>query len=299
MLASLTIDCPAKLNLFLAVTGRRTDGFHSLVSLVAPVAFGDRLSVELIPGAGESMLTCDDATLPTGNDNLVLRAAAAFARAAGWSGRARFALEKRLPAGAGLGGGSSDAAGALRGLNELLGRPLLAEELATVAAEIGSDCPLFLQPGAVVMRGRGELVTPLSAEVARRLRGRRVLIFKPDFGVATVWAYRALAAGAPNTYVNPTVAESRLAAWIGDPAAPLENLLGNSFEPVVFRKFLGMPVLLEELRSELGVPVTMSGSGSACFALVPDGNDAVEEILSRIRAAWGAGTWHTLTELRT
>src|SRR5436190_1798880 len=97
-------------------------------------------------------LTCDDATVPIDESNLVLKAARAFAAATGWSGGAKFALEKRIPMGAGLGGGSSDAVAALRALNELAGRPLDAPKLANLAAGLGSDCPLFLHDGPVIMR---------------------------------------------------------------------------------------------------------------------------------------------------
>src|SRR6185295_17620749 len=168
-------SCPAKLNLLLAVTGRRPDGFHELVSVVAPVEFGDTLTVE---PAAEFSLSCDDPTLPTDASNLVLKAAQAFRTATGWKGGARFALAKRIPMAAGLGGGSSDAAAALSALNQLAGGTLSAPALAQVAAEVGSDCALFLPGGPVVMRGRGERVERLREAAATGLRGRRVLIFK-------------------------------------------------------------------------------------------------------------------------
>ena len=147
------LPCPAKLNLLLAVTGRRADGFHELVSLVAPVELGDTLTVE---PALEFSLTCDAPTLPVDDTNLVLKAAQAFRVATSWRGGARFALTKRIPSGAGLGGGSSDAATALLALNRLAGEPLAPAALAQVAAEVGSDCALFLPGGPVVMRGRGD-----------------------------------------------------------------------------------------------------------------------------------------------
>src|SRR5581483_6186978 len=120
----VTILCPAKLNLYLAVTGRRADGFHDLVSVVVKLDFGDTLTVEPSGRAGRFELVCDDSTLPIDDTNLVLKAARAFAAAARWTGGVRFALTKRIPVGAGLGGGSSDAAAALRALNQLAGVPL-------------------------------------------------------------------------------------------------------------------------------------------------------------------------------
>lgn len=283
------IPAPAKLNLFLAVTGRRPDGFHDLVSLVVTLDFGDTLRVEPAERMG---LSCDDPAVPADATNLVLKAARAFAEVSGWKGGARFTLEKRVPAGAGLGGGSSDAAAALLALNRMAGAgfALNASRLAEVAATVGSDCPLFLAGGPSVMRGRGERLEALPARAVARLAGRRVLVFKPGFGIATPWAYGRLAAGAPASYLPAAEAEARLKAWIDDNGAPAERLLFNSMEPPAFRKFPALPLLLEELRGEFGVAAGMSGSGSACFALLPEGADA-GPATARVRRAWGASVF--------
>lgn len=282
----VTVFAPAKINLFLAVTGRREDGYHDLVSLVAPLDVGDTLEAA---AAEATTLTCSDPWLPVDDSNLVCRAAAAFARAAarrGVKAAAEFRLEKRLPLGAGLGGGSSDAVAALRALNRLAGGLLPPEELAALAAEIGSDCPLFLADGPVVMRGRGERLEAWPAAERSRLTGRRVLVFKPGFGVATPWAYGRLAAAAPGGYLPAPEAERRLAAWRADPSAPLEDLLFNSFEAPVFAKHLALPALLGPLGRRFGLRPLLSGSGSACFAPLR-ATDPVEEITAAIRDAWG------------
>lgn len=283
------------MNLFLAVTDRRADGYHGLVSVVVPVGFGDTLKIEEGNG-GEFTLECDDAAVPGGEDNLVQRAARLFAEATGWSGGARFFLEKRIPMGAGLGGGSSNAVAALRGLNSLAGEPLDRAGLAAVAARVGSDCPLFLPGGPVVMRGRGERVTPLEAEAVARLRGRRVLIFKPGLGIGTPWAYAQLAASGEKSYLPAAAAEARLAAWLGDCKAPAEALLFNSFERPAFLKFPALPVLLDALSGEFGLAARLSGSGSACFALLP-ADAPVEAVRARIREAWGATAWVVETRI--
>jgi 4-diphosphocytidyl-2-C-methyl-D-erythritol kinase len=283
------IPAPAKLNLLLAVTGRRADGFHDLVSLVVPLDFGDTLRVE----AAERMeLSCDDPAVPADGTNLVLMAAQAFATASGWKGGARFALEKRIPAGAGLGGGSSDAVAALLALNRMAGPEfaLNATRLAAVAAAVGSDCPLFLAGGPVVMRGRGERLEALPPRAVGRLAGRRVLVVKPGFGISTPWAYGRLAAGAPGSYLAAAEAEARLRRWIGDERAAAEELLFNSMEPPAFRKFPALPLLLEELRGKFGFAAGMSGSGSACFALLPEGADAAAAT-ALVRRAWGASVF--------
>lgn len=293
----VTVSSPAKINLYLAITGRRADGFHDLVSVATPLAFGDTLEVETGEGEPDGgpafRLECDDPALPADGTNLVLKAATAFAQATGWGGRAVFRLTKRIPVGAGLGGGSSNATTALRALNALAGHPLGPADLAALVARIGSDCALFLADGPVVMRGRGERVEPFAA--AGRLAGRRVLLFKPGFGIATAWAYGRLAA-APAAYLPEPAAEARLAAWLADPRAPLEDLLFNSFEPPVFEKFPALPVLLDRLRAEFGLAAHLSGSGSACFAL-PGPDTPVAAVVARIREAWGPEAFVTETRL--
>ncbi len=135
------------------------------------------------------------------------------------------------------------------------------------------------------MRGRGERVEPLSSNAATRLRGRRMLIFKPGFAIATPWAYRAMAAQ-PATYLPAKEAEAKLAAWLGDERATAEGILFNNMEHVAFAKFVALPTLLDQLQADFGLAPRMSGSGSACFALLPDGAPVVE-ITRAIRAAWG------------
>lgn len=294
---AVRVFSPAKINLALAVTGRRGDGFHDLVSVVAPLAFGDELEAEALagPGAGCTLrVEGGGADVPSGPENLVRRAAAAFADATGWTGRAALRLTKRIPTGAGLGGGSSNATAALRALNELAGRPADKARLATLAAALGSDCALFLHPGPSVIRGRGELVAPLPDSAARRLRGRRVLVCKPCFGVPTPWAYGRLVARRTD-YVPAAEAEARLAAWIaGD--APAEALLANNFEPAVFAKYPALPLLAERLRRDHGLDLRLSGSGSACFALLPDGADA-PPVAAAVRACWGDSAFVADTRL--
>ena len=119
------------------------------------------------------------------------------------------------------------------------------------------------------MRGRGELIERLPGKAAERISGRRVLVFKPAFGISTPWAYRQLADKAPASYVSPLEAENRLATWL-ESESPADSLLFNSMEAPAFSKFPALPVLLERLRREFGLAVRMSGSGSACFALLDE-----------------------------
>jgi len=277
---------PAKVNLFLAVTGQRPDGAHDLVSLAAPVEYGDRLWV--VPGAsGESdHLECEDPCVPDGDDNLVLRAASAFREKYSLEYGVNFRLEKNIPVGAGLGGGSSDAVAALRALNSLAGRPLDREAMHATAAGLGADCPMFLHSGPVVLRGKGERVEPLPLDAAGMLSGKSLLIFKPEFGIDTAWAYRRLAMRPAGSYADAGEVENRLADWFKS-GKPVDNLLFNSFEPVIFEKYLALPALLNCLKADFGLPCGLSGSGSACFALLGNRVDA-GAVRRKIADFWGA-----------
>jgi 4-diphosphocytidyl-2-C-methyl-D-erythritol kinase len=288
----VTLASPAKINLFLAVTGRRADGFHDLVSVAAPLEFGDELGAE--EAGGGFGLACDTAGVPLDDTNLILKAARLYAAETGWKGGAKFTLSKRIPMGAGLGGGSSNAVAALRALERLSGGMAGPGKLAAMAAQLGSDCALFLHGAPVVMRGRGERVEDVPAAARSRLTGRRVLLFKPGFGIATPWAYaRMVARGAD--YLPAGEAERRLAAWLGG-AAPAEELLFNNMEPVAFEKYLALPVLLARLRGEFGLVPRMSGSGSACFAFLRE-DSPVDGISAAIRSAWGPTALVIVTRL--
>ena len=287
----LTESAPAKVNLSLAVVGRRPDGFHALVSVVAPLSLADTLAWE---PADRETLACDDPTVPSDGANLVLKAAAAYRAARPSAPVGRFTLAKRIPHGAGLGGGSSDAAAALRLLDRASGSPLGPDRLREVAAEVGSDCPLFIEPRPCVLRGRGERVEPLGAALARRWSGRRLLLVKPPFGVPTPDAYRWLAAR--GAYVSEPVAESALASALAsaDPAAVVA--LGNDLESPVFAALPDLPRGLAALRERLGIVASLTGSGSACFALV-DGPPDLGAVRAALEPAWGAGTWVGLADL--
>jgi 4-diphosphocytidyl-2-C-methyl-D-erythritol kinase len=289
-----SFPAPAKVNLFLAITGRRTDGFHDLLSVATPLLWGDTVSAE---AAGDSFsVACDAGDVPTDGTNLVIRAAVAFRAASGWAGGARFSISKKIPSGAGLGGASSDAVAALHALNALAGGPLDGPALARVAASIGSDCSLFLAGGPVIMRGRGEILEPLPKEAYSRVRGMRVLVFKPGFPILTPWAYGRLAAESPRAYTPAPRAEAMLSSWLSKPGAPADELYFNSMDRPAFAKFAAIPVLLDRLRETFGINARMSGSGSACFCLLNEKADS-GSIERTIREAWGPSAFVIETRL--
>lgn len=285
---------PAKINLLLIITGVRADGFHNLVSLVAPLELGDRLRMEMPAGLSADTLACDAPGVPTDATNLVLKAAAAYRTRVPAAPYAAFVLEKAIPHGAGLGGGSSDAAAALKLMNKACAGALSPAELAAVAATVGSDCPLFLADAPVVMRGRGELVEVLQPAEHAALRGRRVLVFKPAFGVSTVEAYQAMRAH--GGYYRPeSIADTLIDAWRSEPTVPPPCF--NNMTYAVGDKHVALVTMLEQLESQFGLEAHLSGSGSACFALLEPGYDAAP-VIAAIRAGWGDTAFIADTRLR-
>ena len=274
----------AKINLSLLVTGRRTDGFHELVRLVALVDCADR--IEFTPG-GPWKLTTDDSALPTDGTNLIIKAAVAFQGRVPTVATGAFNLQKKIPSGAGLGGGSADAAAVIRLLNRTLAKPLSVEVMREIASEVGSDCAYFISGGVALMRGRGEKIESAPAEAAQALAGRRVVIVKPPFGVPTPEAYGLLAQS--NSYIQNTKVEEHLQQWLRRPQADPSEM-GNSLQFPVFAKYLALPVALEEVAAATGLVFRMTGSGSACFALCSKDKD-IALITAALRRCWGSSVW--------
>jgi 4-diphosphocytidyl-2-C-methyl-D-erythritol kinase len=264
---------PAKINLSLRVLRRREDGFHEIESLMCPVSIFDTLVISHHEGAGLEFV-CDDPTLPTGDDNLVVRAAKLFCEACGFEPRLQIALTKRIPHGAGLGGGSSDAATTLIGLNRLFDAKLKNEALAAMAAELGSDVPFFIYQSAAVIRGRGESVEPVEFPHALPL-----LLLKPPFGVSTPWAYRQWQDS--QEILGVAYAAQRF-AW---------GELVNDLERPVFEKYLFLADLKTWLLEQPEVAgALMSGSGSTVFALLR-GKEGVAGLADKIAAEFGTNMW--------
>ena len=287
----IEISSPAKINLSLAVTGLRADGFHGLTSLVAPLAFGDRVSLTVEAGKEGISLKSSDPHLPIDDQNIAWRAAERFLRHFGFEARVDIRIEKSIPIGAGLGGGSSNAASVLKGLAALLD---IRDDsvLEVIAGELGSDCPLFLKSEPLIMRGRGEEIERLGETSRRSLLGQSIVLFKPSFGISTAWAYQSLAG--LGAYADQVETENRLEAW-KNRKLPLGNLLMNSFDPVVGNKFPSIPLLLKLIREKTGSPCLMSGSGSCCFALCdPDAENHIRELVAEF---WGERAFFRSTRI--
>ncbi len=242
-----------KINFGLAIHSRRPDGYHIIESVFYPLPLFDVLEITPIEEEGFGFEQTGIKIEGLASDNLVVRAAMAFEEATGKSG-ALLHLHKALPSGAGLGGGSSDAAFTLSGLNACFGNPLSLPQLNDLAASLGSDCPFFLLNQAAYLKGTGPEIVPISFS----LKGWYVVVVHPGFGVSTQEAYSNCKPRVPDYDLQSVVLQG--------PDFWKENLL-NDFEQTVFPLY----PILGELKSRLyeagAVYASMSGSGSAMFGV--------------------------------
>lgn len=290
----MALECssPCKVNLLLNVLGRRADGYHELETIFHPLALFDTLRFER-GGSGVS-LSCSDPRLPTDAGNLVHRAATAFCEAAGISEGVRIHLEKRIPLAAGLGGGSANAATTLRGLNELFGKPLSADQLHALAARLGSDVPFFLQDRPALATGRGERIEPLDFFPA--LRGCALVLVYPGFGVSTPWAYQQLAAF-PEALNGQPGRAARLLELLGGPDARAAGAaFYNALEAPVLAKYPVLALYQEFMRAHGALGTLLCGSGSTTFALM-NSPAAGDELAARFRARFGEACWTAVVAL--
>ena len=268
------VFAPAKINLSLKILSRREDGFHEIETLIAPVSLQDEIKIDKIDRGQGIEFRCDDPLVPRGEDNLVVRAAKSFFAATKLTPEVSIDLKKKIPHGAGLGGGSSDAAATLLALNRLFETNLTREELAKLGSEIGSDVPFFIFESAATCRGRGELVTPV--QLPEQLS---ILLLKPDFAVATAWAYSRWHDSREIPGVTYSAQEFAGQTFV------------NDLERPVFEKFVFLAQLkMWSLRQPEVDAALMSGSGSTVFAVLREGQDT-EAIAERARNQLDPELW--------
>ena len=270
MKPSLRLRAFAKINLGLKIVGKRPDGYHEIRTVFQTVGLCDRLEISLARGRGGIVVECNDATIPAGRGNLVYRACESWKRARGFHGTIRVLLAKRIPAGAGLGGASSDAAATLLGLERLTGDRTEPAERFRLAARLGSDVPFFLWGGRALGIGRGEEIYPLP-DCPRR----HCLIVFPGFSVSTAEAYHEAGRLSPRLTKSgkgPNMkllgARSPFPLEKGEPAE-------NDFERVVFARWPELARLKRQLIRAGAEMASLTGSGSAVFALF----DSAQQLL--------------------
>ncbi len=262
----IKVLAPAKLNLSLRVISRREDGFHEISSLMQPLTLSDLITITIDDGAGIT-ITCDDPDIPIDGRNLVHKAARAYLDVAGIERKIHIHIEKNIPVAAGLGGGSSDGASTLMGLNEALGGLLGRAKLFEIAADLGSDLPFFLMQSAAVASGRGELLR------AVKLPEYSYILINPGFGVSAGWAYSnlTLTETPHNIKIKDYEESAERLCYIGglllERPSNVLDLLENDLALAVVAEHPEIAELLLALRKSGADGVLMSGSGPTVFGL--------------------------------
>ena len=256
--APLDVVTRAKVNLSLEVIRKREDGFHEIETILQSIDLADRMRIQLTSDA-RIHIQCDVPGIPTDDSNLCHRAVVAMRKVAGPSLGARITLEKKIPAGAGLGGGSANAAGVMRAVEHALALDTPRTTLEAIAAGLGSDIPFMLYGGTAVGRGRGEMVTAIEP-----LKRGFFVVVKPEVSIPTAWVYSNLNFRLTHHRhrLNLRAVSAVLARF---PKAELP--FRNALEDVVLRAYPSVAKILEELISERPCFASMTGSGSALYAI--------------------------------
>jgi len=261
---SIRVVAPAKINLVLRILDRRPDGYHNLWSLMQTVNVEDEIAIAVSGTHSVVTLHCDDPSLKTDHSNLVYRAAVAVMEQSGRMEGLDIALAKRIPMGAGLGGGSSDAAATILGLNRLFNLGWSAEKMAYIGQALGSDVSFFFFAPSATVAGRGEQVAPV------RIKGTRwVVLVNPGFPVETKWAYQQLAANragaVPLSHSHAMLEQAAELEW-----EQVLEVAENDFEGPVFKAH----PMLDEIKHRLlacgADTALLSGSGATVFGVFRD-----------------------------
>ncbi|OQW37015.1 MAG: hypothetical protein A4E19_14890 [Nitrospira sp. SG-bin1] len=259
---------PAKINLVLRILDRRPDGYHNLWSLMQTVQLADELSISVRADHSTIILQCDDPSLKTDLSNLVYRAAAAVLEQSGRTVGLDMTLKKRIPMGAGMGGGSSDAAATIVGLNQLLNLGWSVEKMAHIGQTLGSDVPFFFFAPSATVEGRGEKVAPV------RIKGSRwVVLINPGFPVETKWAYQQLSVSRsgvrPLSDIHAALRQASELSW-----EEVLQAAENDFETAVFKAHPVLHEIKQKLLAEEAEMALLSGSGATVFGVFCDERSA-------------------------
>ncbi len=254
---------PAKLNIRLKVTGRRPDGYHELVSIMVPVSLFDHLELEMTL-RGRIKLTCKGIFIPDNEENLVYRAAQAFFSRTGIESGLSIKLIKNIPVAAGLGGGSSDAAGTLMALNDMCSNPLTSEELAELAVSLGADIPFFLKNRPCVARGIGEILQPI-----KKWPELWYVIVTPPVKVSTAWVYA-------NLKLKLTTGEyDSIITYLESGSFDIADILENDLETVTASHFPVINTIKKSLVDGGAKGALMTGSGPSVFGIFESKDQAL------------------------
>jgi 4-diphosphocytidyl-2-C-methyl-D-erythritol kinase len=255
------IRAPAKINISLRVVGKRADGYHLLDSIMVPITLYDELEIKkarprrtTYSRAAQLKITCDHPQVPGGKKNLVYRAASLLLREAGLAQPIDIHIRKRIPVGAGLGGGSADAGAAMVGLNRLFKLGFAPRRLEKIASRVGADVPFFIRPRPVRAQGIGDRLTPLA-----RIPAWWLVVLYPGFPVSTAWVYGHLFHNLTKSGAN-----TKLSTLLTG-APKFADLFVNDLEAVTVKRYPRIKLLKDTLIDSGAVGASMTGSGSAVF----------------------------------
>jgi len=284
MTETLHLESPAKVNLRLEILKRREDGYHELRTLLQKISLHDTLHFSFKKEKGVS-INADHPKLPIGKDNLVYKAAQSMLKVSDYKGGVCIEIEKRIPLGAGLGGGSSNAATTLKAMNQLLKSNLSKKELMEMGLEIGADVPFFFLEGAAIGLGIGEQLKKKELPILWY-----VLIY-PNFEVSTRWAYQNFVLTNQQFHFN-------LHKFLRTPEG-ISRILLNHLEEVVSEKYPQISIMKKILLSAGAWGSLMTGSGPTVFGLFPEGKSAAgayEKIRKLVgRKGWVVFNTHSIT----
>jgi 4-diphosphocytidyl-2-C-methyl-D-erythritol kinase len=282
MLQTIRICAPAKVNLILRVLDRRPDGYHNLWSLLHTVGLNDELLIQVRDVPGAISIQCDDPRLPTDGRNLVVRAAAMVLDRARLRTGLNIRLVKRIPVAAGLGGGSTDAAATIAGLNRLLKLNWSIEEMAQAGRLLGSDVPFFFFAPSAQVAGRGDQVYRVTVPGARW-----IVLLNPGFPVETRWAYGQLATA---RFLDRPLSAShaKLAAKLHLSWDEIIPAMVNDFEEALAAVHPVLKEMRQTLMAEGAEAALLSGSGATVFGIFPDKPSAMQarDSIERNQGGW-------------
>lgn len=260
-----TFFSPAKINLLLDIHHKRDDGYHDLSSVIVGLNFGDSIIIERIKES-KDLLECNDPNIPCDERNFVLKGMNLLRKEIKLDEHFKFILNKKIPSQAGFGGGSSNATTAINGVLSLIDKNIPHEKLNLLFSKIGADCSFFNKPIPSIMTGIGDCIQPLDSNIHEKLKGQKVLIYKPNFSISTASAYRGLN---EKYFIDKTLTLEKIEAFKN--SLNHKHLLFNSFTQHLEHKYIAIRSLLKTLNDH-GIPSMISGSGSGCFSLLSNGN---------------------------
>ncbi|MEW6068306.1 MAG: 4-(cytidine 5'-diphospho)-2-C-methyl-D-erythritol kinase [Nitrospirota bacterium] len=278
-ISPLSLKAPAKINWFLKIFRKREDGYHDIMSFIQSISLYDNLILEY----ADTIEIISDLDIPL-NDNLIYKAAYLLKHYTSYKRGAKIVLHKNVPVSAGLGGGSSDAAYTLMGLNKLWDLRLSNEELSEIGVKIGSDIPFFLNDSCALVEGRGEVITPFKRDISHEVV---LLLIKPPISISTAWAYSSFDELGFVELTKKTI-DIKLfyKFFVNRDFASLSIMLENDLEKVVTRKFRIISELKERLQENGALSSLMTGSGPTVFGVFES-----EELAIDASRKIGADNW--------